>query len=520
VATDLLRIETENLSATAHSAQRLAIMALAVLALGTLVGSLTLRWSGQALERLRASERESRVQIRVANRRLVETNARLETANERLTESVRLDELTGLLSRAAFLAELGGAIAIARPTGAALAVLFVDLDRFKTFNDTRGHLAGDELLCSMADRLATGLGKSDGAARLGGDEFALFVHAADRPAARARAEGIVASLAEALPVSGNALQATASVGVSLFPDDGDTPERLIQHADLALYDAKHRGGDTHSYFTSAMAESAQEQIALEGALRWAVELGEFEVHYQPIVRVDDGRICGVEALVRWRHPELGLVPPGVFIPVAEDTGIIIPLGAQVMRLALEQTRRWRDIGITELRTAINLSPRELRAGLADQVLAVLSDLELEPAVLSIEITEAWALGDAAMALGELNRLRDAGVTIALDDFGLEHSSLSRIKQLPLDILKIDREFVQEITSDGESAAVVEAAISLGHALHMQVVAEGVETEAQLNQLAALGCDLAQGFLLSRPEPAEALTPLLQAGSVVIPPRAA
>jgi diguanylate cyclase len=426
------------------------------------------------------------------------------------------DTVTQLPNRALFEDRLTQAVAIARAKNQLLGVLFISLDQFKKVNDSLGHGPGDSLLKEFAERLQSCIDKSDTVARFGSDEFALL---------RSEIDGTndvietIGSLSQALKFSfdlpGHELFATASVGVSLFPLDGADSQTLLKNAGAALYKAKKSGGANYQFYTADMHELATSRLALETNLRRAIQNEEFLVHYQPRVAVDTLAITGVEALVRWQHPQLGLVPPSEFIPLAEDTGLIVPIGEWVLRTACLQGRRWRDEGFAPIQIAVNICGRQFHdQDLSETVVRILDETGLPATNLELELTESSIVQDAQFASGVLRSLKNMGIKISIDDFGTGFSSLSSLKKLPIDALKIDRTFVRDATVDQDDAALVMAIITLGHNLRLKVIAEGVETEDQLRFLRLLRCDEIQGFLFSKPLPAEALAAKLSVPFVI------
>jgi diguanylate cyclase (GGDEF)-like protein len=419
------------------------------------------------------------------------------------------DTVTRLPNRALFEDRVEQAVAIAKATGQSLGVLFISLDQFKKVNDSLGHAPGDVLLREFAERLKSCINKSDTVARFGNDEFALL---------RTQIEGTkdvietIASLSQVLKFSfdlpGHELFATASVGVSLFPVDGEDCQTLLKNAGAALYKAKRSGGANYQFFTADMHELAASRLALESNLRRAIQNEEFLLHYQPRVSVDSLAITGVEALVRWQHPQLGLVSPSEFIPLAEDTGLIVPIGEWVLREACLQGRRWIEQGFAPIPIAVNISARQFYdRDLSQTVIRILEETGLSPKYLELELTESSIMQNAEFAASMLNRLKSMGINISIDDFGTGFSSLASLKRLPIDALKIDQSFVREATSDPDDAALVMAIITLSHNLRLKVVAEGVETEDQLRFLQLLRCDEIQGYFFSKPLPADSLVSL-------------
>ncbi|HET7449404.1 MAG TPA: EAL domain-containing protein [Gaiellaceae bacterium] len=447
------------------------------------------------------------------------------TATAQVEHLAYHDVLTGLPNRQLFLDRLRLAIAHAQRAGHKLAVFYFDLDRFKTINDSLGHRAGDRLLQIVADRLRHLLRAEDTVARLGGDEFTLLSpiveHVEDAVTVARRVREAVKV---PLTLEGRELFVTTSLGISIYPDDGDDAELLLKHADVALYRAKAAGRDTFELYTASMNAQALEQLVLESSLRRAVENGEFVMHYQPIVSLRSGDVTGLEALLRWRHPELGLLGPDSFIFLAEVTGLIVPIGEWALRDACTQLRRWQVGGHPELRAAVNLSVRQLQQpDFVSRVSRAIDDAGIAPRSLELEITESIAMHTADGTLETLRDLKRLGVRISVDDFGTGYSSLSALRLFPVDALKIDRSFVRDVLlpphettardalgEDGgprpapavDNTAIASAVIALAHSLRLDVVAEGVETELQLDFLRERKCDSWQGFLCSRPLPAE------------------
>src|SRR3954453_4634108 len=421
----------------------------------------------------------------------------------------RHDGLTGLPNRGSFYDQVTAAVRT-RASDSLVAVMIVDLDRFKEVNDTLGHHSGDELLREAGDRLTTALRDGDVLSRLGGDEFAVLLpHTESVEAACAVARRLCDALEEPFVLHGLTVHLEASLGIALYPDHGDDVETLIQHADVAMYVAKTSTSSYELYNCRHDRHSAG-RLALLGELRHAIDNDEFTLHYQPKASLRTGEVDGVEALVRWLHPERGMVPPDEFIPLAEQTGVIKPLTSWVLDAALAQCRAWRDSG-QQLTVAVNLSVRNLRdAHLPDAIGDLLRTPELPPSALELEITESTIVADQVRALDVLTRLNAMGIGLSVDDFGTGYSSLAYLKDLPVRELKIDRKFVNNMTEDGDDAFIVRSTIDLGRNLGLQVVAEGVETEAVWDQLASLGCDVAQGYYLARPLPAEELTQWLTA----------
>ena len=417
-----------------------------------------------------------------------------------------LDSLTGMPNRNMFIAELELALGRARRSGGTFALCFIDLDRFKTINESMGHAAGDVLLTTIGARLRGLLRDSDLVARLGGDEFvALLEGPTDAASLSAVARKMLAAVSEPVSLDGRKHWLTASCGIACFPADGDDSEALLKSADAAMYQAKAEGKDTFRFFTPALAAQTAHLFALEADLRHATEHDEFVLHYQPKIDLATGRLRGVEALVRWQHPKRGLLAPGEFIGLAEDSGLIVPLGRWVLAAACRQVRAWRDAGLDAPRCAVNLSARQFGSeSLLDDVRGSLQRCGLAADALEVEITESVLMSDPERANLTLQELHALGVHISIDDFGTGYSSLAYLKRLPAHTVKLDRSFVGGLPADRDDAAITQAVIALSHSLAMQVVAEGVETDAQLDFLRRLGCDQAQGYLIGRPMPADQL----------------
>jgi diguanylate cyclase (GGDEF)-like protein/PAS domain S-box-containing protein len=407
------------------------------------------------------------------------------------------DALTGLPNRLLFRDRVLTAIAQAQRNRRALAVMYLDLDHFKLVNDGLGHSVGDKLLGQVAERLATSVRASDTISRLGGDEFTLLLNdVGNSDAVAGVARKILHSLARPFKVDGHELFVTASIGISLFPNDGDDVEILLKSADSAMYRAKELGRNQAQLFTASMNERYVRRLAIEQSLHHALERRELELHYQPVYdRLR--RPVSVEALIRWSHPTRGLVPPADFIPLAEETGLIVPIGEWVVREVCAQLRRWHDAGLAALKAAINISAPQLQQPTFTRVVVdALQRNGLAPSALQIEITESVAVQNIDLILQVLKELKQHGVGIAIDDFGTGQSSLLYLKRFPIDTVKIDKTFIQDVTTDDSAAAIVSYVISLAHTLRFEVVAEGVETEEQYAFLRLNGCDRLQGFLFS------------------------
>ena len=419
------------------------------------------------------------------------------------------DTVTQLPNRALFEDRLTQACSIARSTAQSLGVLFISLDQFKKVNDSLGHAPGDSLLREFAERLKSCISQSDTVARFGNDEFALLLTQIDGTNDVIETIGSLSQVLQfSFDLPGHEVSATASAGVSMFPIDGEDCHTLLKNAGAALYKAKKSGGANYQFYTADMHELATRRLALETSLRRAIQNEEFLIHYQPRVSVDSLAITGVEALVRWQHPQFGLVSPSEFIPLAEDTGLIVPIGEWVLRQACEQNRRWQDEGFAPVQVAVNISGRQFHdRDLSQTVIRILNESGLAPNHLELELTESSIIQNAEFAATVLTRWRNMGVNISIDDFGTGVSSLASLKRLPIGALKIDQSFVRDATTDPDDAAIVMAIITLAHNLRLRVVAEGVETEEQLRFLQLLRCDEIQGYFFSKPLPAEKLVAL-------------
>ncbi|HQU15580.1 MAG: hypothetical protein B7Z66_00850 [Chromatiales bacterium 21-64-14] len=431
-------------------------------------------------------------------------------AEKRVNHLAYHDPLTDLPNRQRFADQLEQSTDLARRRGQPLALLFLDLDRFKLINDSLGHGAGDLLLQSVAQRLTACVRKGDIVGRLGGDEFTVIVEGvASAQEAALIAQKVLVVLAEPFMLDSREVFVTASIGIALYPFDGGDHGTLLKNADVAMYRAKDYGRNNYQFYTAEMSARAMERLELENDLRRALERNEFLLHYQPQVHLASGEIIGLEALIRWHHPDLGMVPPADFIQPAEETGLIVPIGEWVLFSACQQARAWQDAGHQRVRVAVNLSGRQLKQrDLVDTVRGVLSDTGLDPKWLELELTESSIMQNDKLTRSTLWELHDMGVRLSIDDFGTGYSSLSYLKRFPIDTLKIDRSFVRDITTDPDDAAIATAIIAMAHNLKLDVVAEGVETVEQRQFLQDRGCDAIQGYLVSRPVPAAMLDQML------------
>jgi diguanylate cyclase (GGDEF)-like protein/PAS domain S-box-containing protein len=421
------------------------------------------------------------------------------------------DALTDLPNRALFADRLTVALAQARRTRQPVAVMFLDIDRFKLINDTLGHVVGDDLLKQVGSELSALVREGDTVARVGGDEFTLLLTGIDEDETVSMiARRILETVRQPRTLAEQELRVTTSLGVAMFPDDGETAESLLRHADTAMYRAKQQGRDNFQTYNPSMSLEIVNRVSLESDLRRSLERGEFELAYQPQVERGTWRITGVEALIRWRHPTKGMVHPAEFISVAEDTGLIVPIGEWVMREACRQAAAWQKQGLPPIITNVNLSALQFQqANLVEMIDEVLRETGLEPKYLEFEITEGTTVHDPDFAAMVLRQLRAMGVRISIDDFGTGYSSLNYLKRFRIDRLKIDRSFVDELTTDANDAAIATAVIVMAHSLGLGVVAEGVETEEQLRFLLERGCDEFQGYLIGRPCPEEEMRKMLE-----------
>lgn len=423
-------------------------------------------------------------------------------AQERIDFLAHHDALTGLPNRSLVRERLIHALAAARRESKSVALLFIDLDRFKTVNDTLGHPAGDELLSEAGRRMSGVLRESDTLARIGGDEFVLLLEApADADDATRVARKLLKVMGSPVQIAGQALVVTASIGISLYPNDGEDADTLIRHADRAMYEAKQQGRNSFQFFAPAMTAGAFERLVMENALRSAVERDELLLHYQPQLDLASGALCGVEALVRWQHPELGLVPPSRFIVLAEEIGVIADIGNWVLDAVCSQLAAWDEAGLSVPRASVNLSVKEIEEErLVARLSRTLKQHGLAASRLELEVTESMLMRDAERSCAVLTALKTLGVAIAVDDFGTGYSSLAYLKRLPLDRLKIDQSFVRDIGCDRNDEAIVRAVVALARSLGLETVAEGVEEQHQAVFLELEGCHVAQGYLYASPLP--------------------
>ena len=456
--------------------------------------ALSRKWENDRLARDQMGRLEEVIKVRTRG---------LEAANRQLRHMATHDVLTGLPNRVLLDDRLTQAMAHADRDKHSFALLMCDLDRFKLINDSLGHRAGDELLQEVARRLTGVMRAVDTVARVGGDEFVLVANAiADPDEAIQLATRAVKALQAPVRIAGIDIHASPSIGIAIYPADGTSIEALLAHADGAMYTAKQRGRGNVQCYTPGMQVGTEDRVQLESDLHSAVTLDQFELYYQPKVDTRTGAVRSAEALIRWVHPKRGIVSPAEFIPLAEECGLIGVIGEWVIREACRQARVWQDDGVPSLRVSVNLSASQFReSGLVDSIRRALDDADLEARYLEVELTESAVMSDPEQSIAILEHLSAMGVLVSVDDFGTGYSSMSYLRRFPIDKLKIDRVFINEIASRPEDASIVRAIVSLAHSLRLKVVAEGVETPAQLDFLKAAGCDEYQGYHFSRPLPA-------------------
>ena len=469
---------------------------------------------------LQATSDEHMTKLQEANAHLVVATIeshklaeQVESAKVELHHLAYHDVLTGLPNRLLLLDRLSQAIELARRQGRLLAILFLDLDRFKHINDSLGHAVGDQLLQAVARGLLSCVRHSDTVSRPGGDEFVLLLSSIERAQdAAVAAQKILTTLALPHGVDGHDLHITVSIGISVYPDDGRDADTLMKCADTAMYHAKEDGRNNYAFFREDMNARAVQRQAIEASLRRALERQEFVLHYQPKINLQSGTLVGVEALIRWQHPEQGLLPPSRFVSIAEDCGLILPIGRWVLHEACAQARAWQQAGLAPITVAVNTSALEFRAkDFLNNIRATLASTGLESRFLELELTESVLMRDAESTNAVLHALAELGVKLAVDDFGTGYSSLSYLRQFPVDTLKIDQSFVSHLSSNPDDATIVTAVISLGQSLHKRVIAEGVETREQYAFLVAQNCDEGQGYFFGRPLLAAEIAALLASG---------
>lgn len=418
---------------------------------------------------------------------------------EQIQQLSYYDTLTGLPNRSLLNDRLTQAIAQAKRKRSMMAVMLIDLDRFKYINDTLGHFIGDLLLQDVSKRLKGCVRGIDTIARIGGDEFTAVLTDISRLDCMEVAKRMLSSLSQPYTINAHELFVTPSIGISFYPDDGETIEDLIKHAETAMYRAKEEGKNNFQYYTLDMDIS--EQVLIENALNHSLkrnEFQEFSLHYQPKVDINTGELTGMEALIRWEHPKLGIISPAVFIPLAEETGLILQIGEWVLKTACQQNKRWQEEGLPPMRVSVNLSARQIHNGLVNTIEQILKETSLDPEWLELEITEGILMEHVEKNIAILHQLRAKGISISIDDFGTGYSSLAYLKRFPVDIIKIDQSFIRNLSEEPEDISIVRAVITLGHSFNMKVIAEGVETAEQLQLLKRLKCNEMQGYLYSKP----------------------
>jgi len=449
--------------------------------------------------------------IRISKR--IEAIIRTQKSESHARHLVYHDALTGLPNRLLLIDRIEHAITRAETQNKLVALLMIDLDDFKLINDTLGHDCGDDLLAEVAQRLTGQIGELDTVARLGGDEFIILIESVASPAyAAVMAKRINELMTVPFSVDQHTLHLTCSIGIAMWPYDGNNIGRLLKHADTAMYKAKDSGKDQFSFYQSDMEEQVSERLSVSNDVRVALDNDEFIVFYQPQVDFQTGKVTGMEALVRWQHPDRGIMPPGAFLPIAEENGLIVPISDRVMEKSCAQIKQWRDMGLDVPHVAVNLSTRHFyQSDLLIRIKRLLQKYQLRGNDLAIEITETTAMESPDAIIPVLNGLKDLGVTLAIDDFGTGHSSLAYLKKFPVDTLKIDRVFVSDLQNGPDDEALVNGILSLANAFGLQVVAEGVETLEQANMLREKGCQVAQGYLYSKPVASETMAEVLRVG---------
>jgi diguanylate cyclase (GGDEF)-like protein len=431
-------------------------------------------------------------------------------AEAHLAYLAHIDPVTGLPNRHAFNERLSSALAKVNQFGGNVGLLLLDLDNFKIVNDTLGHPCGDKLLKLVSQRLLESLRSGDAICRIGGDEFAIILESGSAAHGDSVAEKLLNALTAPFDVDVHEIYVTASVGISIYPDDARDMETLTRNADTAMYQAKGRGKNAWEKFHPELDQRVQKRLSLETNLRKALERGELMLYYQPQVSLRDGRLVGLEALLRWNHPELGMISPADFIPVAEESGLIVPIGRWVIRTACRQAAAWRDAGLGEVPVSVNLSARQTKdVHLVHDISGALRETGMKPSHLELEITETVLMENVHANVELLNRLQTEGIRLSIDDFGTGYSSMAYLKRFPIDQVKIDRTFVRDIPGDGDDEAITTAIIAMAHSLGLSVVAEGVETEEQLQFLRNAGCDIMQGYYFAEPRPPEQVAAFLK-----------
>lgn len=454
-------------------------------------------------------------ELEESNNQLSQSKKQAETDAKRMEYHAHHDDLTGLPNRTLLNDRINTELAHARRHKSMMALLFLDLDRFKVINDSLGHAIGDQLLRVISRRLKNCVREEDTIARLGGDEFMILLPRITSSSDAGRVgRKITEALDEPVSCNGHEIHITTSIGISIYPFDSTDVETLIKNADISMYRAKELGRNKVVYYTAEMNAGSRKQLALETNLRKALDRGELELHYQPKINTASNTIVGVEALLRWNHPTMGSVSPAEFIPVAEDSGLIIPIGEWVLETAFKQLREWHDAGHDELTMAVNLSSAQLsRSGIEATINDSISNAGIDPCMAELEITENIAIHDIDSAIAILNKLKCTGINIAMDDFGTGYSSLSYLRRLPIDIVKIDQSFVRDIPDSKEAILIAQAIIAMAQSLRLSLIVEGIENVKQLNYFRQQGCEVMQGFLFSRPVAAEDILEILNSHTI-------
>jgi diguanylate cyclase (GGDEF)-like protein len=454
-------------------------------------------------------------ELEVANSKLATSKEQAECVARRMKYHAHHDALTGLPNRTLLNDRITTELAHARRQQGMIAVLFLDLDRFKIINDSLGHAVGDQMLRVIARRLSNNVREEDTVARLGGDEFMVLLPNISSSSDAGRvARKVIDCLIDPISYNGHKLHITTSIGISVYPHDGTDSETLIKHADISMYRAKELGRNKAVYFTAEMNAGSRKQLALETSLRQAIEKNQLKLFYQPKIDISRNTIIGVEALLRWKHPDMGMISPMEFIPVAEDSGLIVPIGEWVLKTAFAQLKQWHKAGHTDLTVAVNLSSVQLAcSGFEEVVEKALQHADLDAGMTELEITENAAMENLGSAIAVLGKLKNLGITIAMDDFGTGYSSLSYLRQLPIDVVKIDQSFVREIPDSHEDVLIAQAIIAMAQSLNLSLIVEGVENVRQLNFFRQQGCNIVQGFLFSKPVEAGEISRMLTAQSI-------